>query len=289
MNNLFNVGADVRRLKSVLISWSLVLCGCVAEPWPARGGNALVTIVDAQSQPLVNTKCIVTALDFPQPISAGVAVQWRTPFTTDAGGSFTISNCVPSEYVVSAFGNNFLPFHFVMPATNGTFAVQNGLIYPTVPNLGTNYPTFAQGDLRWGNGGGGSPGGFSGTVTNTSILDTGVIAYQVAGGGFYPGYQNGVYRRIAARVFKEDGVSSVLFYGVDGWAIGNTTNCYIGSLQCVPDYYCPTNAATPEGLVFIPYNSDAPAPSVTAIPGTIVTNLNLTVFSNGICVTNIVQ
>ena len=167
--------------------------------------------------------------------------------------------------------------HFNVYNTNVTLNVLTLI----TNNLQTFYP--------WtGGSGGGSTSGFSGTVTNTCIINTGV-AYEVAGGGFYPGYQNGIYRQIATRVFKEDGVASVLFYGVDGWAIGNTTNCYIGSLQCVPDYYCPTNAATPEGLVFIPYNSDAPAPSVTAISGTIVTNVNLTVFSNGLCVTNILQ
>ena len=117
----------------------------------AHAGNALVTITDGARQPLVGVKCVVTAQNYPQPHTGGVAVQFRAPAWTDANGSFTLSNCVPSDYVVTAVGNNFVPFRFTMPATNGTITVQNWLVYAAPPNLSTNYPTFAQGDLRWGN------------------------------------------------------------------------------------------------------------------------------------------
>ncbi len=112
-------------------------------------GNVVVTLLDSQQNPLPGVKCIVSALDFPQPASGGVAVLWRTNFTTDINGQFTISNAVPSQYQVAPIGNNFTPFSFIMPATNGTIRAEGSLVYSPVPNLSTNYPTFAQGDLRW--------------------------------------------------------------------------------------------------------------------------------------------
>ena len=250
--------------------------------------------VTFQSYGGVNNTLTFTPLSCPQAVTVGTnrLTIWDVPRPARlTNGSFRVNLAGGIYYAAltapNPFGGPVRTVKILVPpndtnvwqfndcanlATNlGTFVWTNRLVYTVtnIINVSTN--------------------GFTGTVTNTSIIDSGVVAYQVAGGGFYQGYQNGIYRRIAPRVFKEDGVSSVLFYGADGWAIGNTTNCFIGSLQCAPDYYCPTNSATPEGLTFSPYNSDAPAPSVTAIPGTIVTNVNLTVFSNGLCVTNILQ
>lgn len=275
-------------MRGFLLAAATLLAGC-ATPYPASGATVVGYPVDSgisqrvdsvqftpKSTPLAFAyngtnytvvgypmRAKVVGGKFSVVLAGGI---YQTYFDGDKSGLPAVTILIPPN------DTNVWQFNdCALLATNlGTFVWTNRLVYTVtnIINVSTN--------------------GFTGTVTNTSIINTGV-AYQVAGGGFYPGYQNGTYRRIAARVFKEDGVASVLFYGVDGWAIGNTTNCYIGSLQCVPDYYCPTNAATPEGLVFIPYNSDAPAPSVTAISGTIVTNVNLTVFSNGLCVTNILQ
>ncbi len=114
-------------------------------------GNVVVTILDAQQNPLAGVKCIVVAQDFPQPAAGGVATQWRTgTFTTDSSGSFLITNVVPSLYQVQPVGANFTTFTFSAPVTNGTIYAQNNLWFDPPPNLGTNYPTFAQGDLRWG-------------------------------------------------------------------------------------------------------------------------------------------
>ena len=258
-------------MKNILVLLSLIIGSSVTLATPV-----LFNLRQLTNAPATDRFTLVADGRY-NPHTDGTNLIGGFPLMIRASNGVAVVNLSPVGYTLTMPGWA-RSLHFNVYATNATVNV--------ITLITNGLPTYNP----WNGGsGGGSTSGFSGTVTNTSIMDTGVVAYQVAGGAFYPGYQNGTYRRIAARVFKEDGVASVLFYGVDGWAIGNTTNCYIGSLQCVPDYYCPTNAATPEGLVFIPYNSDAPAPSVTAIPGTIITNVNLTVFSNGLCVTNILQ
>ena len=270
----------MKNLNAQFIKLSTAILICLALWWPAgAAGRPVIFPLREITGSARLTRFTVQADAVLNPQSDGTNIYGGFGLNLISTTGNVTNELMPGGYTLSVPGWS-RTLHFNVNAGTNPISVINCL---------TNVASWTNFNPWAGGGGSGSTSGFSGTVTNTSIMDTGVVAYQVAGGGFYPGYQNGTYRRIAARVFKEDGVASVLFYGVDGWAIGNTTNCYIGSLQCVPDYYCPTNAATPEGLVFIPYNSDAPAPSVTAIPGTIITNVNLTVFSNGLCVTNLFQ
>ena len=169
-------------------------------------GNAVVAILDASQNPLTGVRCIVTTQNFPQPASNGVAVQWRTGgYTTDGTGSFTISNAVPSSYHVQPVNLNLVAFNFTMPATNGTIYVQNNLWFTPPPNLSTNYPTFAQGDQRWGNPGAVTnvnnatgtnvnlSGTFSGTLNapyigNTNSYGVGFTGNGSVGGVIYDSY-----------------------------------------------------------------------------------------------------
>ena len=155
-------------MKTKLFAALISACCCLPT---AFAGNAVVTILDASQNPLASVKCIVSASNFPQPATNGVAVQWRNGgYTTDNTGSFTVLNAVPSNYHVQPVGLNFTAFDFTMPATNGTIYVQNDLWFTPPPNLSTNYPTFAQGDLRWAPvGGGGSGGGTTYTFANTNL------------------------------------------------------------------------------------------------------------------------
>ena len=138
----------------------------------ALGGNATVRITDASMNPLPGLKCIISAQNFPQPHAGGVAVLWRTSAVTDTNGSFTITNCVPACYAVAPVGANLAMFTFNMPVTNGTLSVQNSLVYAAPPNLSSNYPTFAQGDLRWG-------------ITGIPVWSSGAILDQNAGTVYY--------------------------------------------------------------------------------------------------------
>ena len=181
----FTICRRATALLALLVTCHLSLVTCSA-------GNAVVTILDASQNPLTGVRCIVSAQNFPQPASTGVAVQWRNGgYTTDNTGSFTIPNAVPSNYHVAPVGMNFLPFDFTMPATNGTIHVQNNLWFTPPPNLGTNYPTFSQGDLRWGKSGAatnvnnatGTNVDFSGVFTGDgSQLNNGNATYFFGGG-----------------------------------------------------------------------------------------------------------
>jgi hypothetical protein len=127
----------------------LLIAVCLAAGRLAAG-TAIVPILDNSQNPLPGVLCIVTAESLPQPAGAGVAVLSRTNYTTDGNGQFVISNCVPGLINVKPVGNNFAAFEFIMPATNGTVYAQQYLYYGPPPNLSSNYPTFAQGDIRWG-------------------------------------------------------------------------------------------------------------------------------------------
>ena len=63
---------------------------------PVFAGNAVITILDGQMNPLANENCVLSYFGAPHSMAGGSAVQWRTTATSGvsrATGAFSPSTC----------------------------------------------------------------------------------------------------------------------------------------------------------------------------------------------------
>ena len=97
-------------------------------PWTCRAGNAVITLLDGQGNPVTNTRVVLTSSSLPQSQNGGTAVQWRTSACTDANGQINLTNAVPGSWQVQPVNQNLAVFTFLMPITNGTIRAEDFLI-----------------------------------------------------------------------------------------------------------------------------------------------------------------
>jgi len=92
---------------------------------PVFAGNAVITILDGQMNPLANENCVLSYFGAPHSMAGGSAVQWRTTATSGTNGVITLTNAAPGGWQVKPMDMNTVAFTFLMPVTNGTIYVQS--------------------------------------------------------------------------------------------------------------------------------------------------------------------
>lgn len=125
----------MKTLKQIAVAGCLI-SSFILHPSSLPAGTAVITLLDFQSNPLPNEKCVLTFFSAPQSQYSGTSVQWRNSFFSDANGQICLTNAAPGKWMVSPADPNAVSFTFSMPATNGTVYAQ----YYTTASAGNTLP-----------------------------------------------------------------------------------------------------------------------------------------------------
>ena len=132
---------------AILYLLSSILC-----PRAAHAGNAVITLLDAQSNPLPGEVAVLSYFSAPQSQYSGVAVAWRNQFTADGTGTIYLTNAAPGKWMVTPVDEAAVAFTFYMPVTNGTIYVSQGWTTASAGNTlppGTMSYDVNASDLRY--------------------------------------------------------------------------------------------------------------------------------------------